>query len=99
VAATRDIHECTGGQAAQAAQGWVDSARHAVVLIKKCKKSEYLFCGCGKFSAMILIAFLNSPCYETPKNTKKNRAKQNKKQVTALFLGLRQINVRHFRHF
>jgi hypothetical protein len=33
------------------------------------------FGGCGKVSAIFLIAFLNSPCYETPKNAIKKPTK------------------------
>jgi hypothetical protein len=35
------------------------------------------FGGCGHVPAIVSIAFLNSPCYETPKNViEKNRTKQ-----------------------
>jgi hypothetical protein len=52
--------------------------------VKKKKKvtwSKYFFGGYGKNSAIFFIAFLSSPCYETPKNTiKKNRPKQRREK-------------------
>jgi hypothetical protein len=36
-----------------------------------------VFDGCGRLSAIFLVAFLNSPCYETPK-TATNKIEQNK---------------------
>jgi hypothetical protein len=41
--------------------------------------SECFFGGCGKLSVIFFIAFLNPPCYETPKNAIK-KIEQNAKQ-------------------
>jgi hypothetical protein len=54
----------------------VAPARGAVGKKKVTPVSKYFFGGCGEASAIFFIAFVNSPCYETPKSAiKQNRAK------------------------
>jgi hypothetical protein len=73
--------------------GFKNTKSDASNTISKC----IFFGGCGKIPATFLIAFLNSPCHETPKNAIKKSMKT--KKVSSSFVFGVAANARHFRHF